>query len=437
MNLTADQKSAIALACPNATQQALIRAASNFPNNELVAQTNKYKTDIRANIQLLLTNGAGPFPEPDLADVIATSTVLHLYDGWSYLAEALKASYRGEISVARHVAYYAELRAAMSILASSGIGVFDNRHVVIDSNGTITAIPGKIPTHQMAWLALQEWGGLQSSGIMLGEEVNAFGSTLNEWLRDFQGTATFSLTGTEWITNWGLDLQQFAQDRESRNEVSYRVNYNYISPCKKPRELAPFIHDIWTNTEPGSSPFILLDQFLTRSTIERVYKAKVQAHLGQDYQDRIAKTCRNLNAELYADFLCRKTTPSEPEFLIFASKTSGVHDDFQYLEVVSRAYLLLRIASASTNYLFRQSGISLQNLEFWWKHTGTESGLWPRTTPPDSPIELWDTIDVSLEDLDDWVNSGSNDCWFEAHRDLGASINSLARIELGALWGIA
>lgn len=436
MILNANQKNVLALACPNATERALVRAASNFSNSQLIAQTNNYRTDARAKIQALLT-GQGPFVEPDLADVIATSTVLHFYDGWSYLAEALKASYRGEIGIARHVAYYAELRAAMSILAASGIGVFDNRHVVIDAGGSIVAVPGKVPTHQMAWLALQEWGGLQTSGVLLGEEINAFGSTLNEWLREFQGTATFSLTGAEWISNWGLDLQQFSQDRESRNEVSYRVNYNYVSPCKKPRELAPFIRDIWTNTEPGASPFILLDQFLVRGALEKVYKAKVQTNLGKDYLERVAKTCRNLNAGIYTDFLCRKATVSDPEFLSFASKTSGVHDDFQYLEVISRAYLLLRVASAATNYLFRRSGLSLQDLEFWWKHTGTASGLWSSVAPPDSPIELWDTIDMSLEDLNEWVSSGGNDCWFEVHKDLGASINSLARIELGALWGIA
>lgn len=90
MILNADQKNAIALACPNATERALVRAASNFPNDQLVAQANNYRTDARARIQALL-NGQGPFVEPDLADVIATSTVLHLYDGWSYLAEALKA----------------------------------------------------------------------------------------------------------------------------------------------------------------------------------------------------------------------------------------------------------------------------------------------------------------------------------------------------------
>ncbi|HBO5133741.1 TPA: hypothetical protein ACXJVA_005548 [Pseudomonas aeruginosa] len=437
MNLSTVQKNIIAMADPTAVERAISLASKNFANDEIVANSNPYKINTSDQVKTLVTTADGPYTKPELNEVIATSTILHLYDGWSYLAEALKASYRSEAGIARHLAYYAELRAAMSILAASGIGIFNNHHVILDSNDQLIAIPGKIATHQIAWLALQEWGTFHSSGVLLGNEINAFGNTLSEWTREFQGTSTFSLTGAEWVNNWGLDLNQFSQDRNSRNEVSYRVNFNYLSPSKNPSELASFISDLWTNTEPGSSSFVLLDQFLVRSALEKIYQSKVRSHLGEDYRCRIENTCKKLGAENYIDFLCRRISPDDPEIIKYAGKTSGVYDTHQYLEVISRSYLLLRIATASTRSLLRNSSISIDDISFWWTHVGTESGLWPRSTPPADPLETWDNINLSLEDFNEWIQVGNSNCWHDLHKDIGTTINSLARTELAALWGIA
>ena len=37
----------------------------------------------------------------------------------------------GDPDAARHLGYYAELRATMSILAGDGIGVFQNKHIIV------------------------------------------------------------------------------------------------------------------------------------------------------------------------------------------------------------------------------------------------------------------------------------------------------------------
>lgn len=435
--LTADQKAAILRSDPTAAERALSSASKNFQNNELVSPGNPYKTNTSAQINNLFSTSPGPHTVPELNEVIATSTILHLYDGWSYLAEALKAIYRCDAGIARHLAYYAELRASMSILAASGIGIFDKRHVILNSSDQIELIPGKTATHQMAWLALQEWGSLQSSGALLGNEINAFGNTLTEWTKEFQGTSTFSLTGADWVNNWGLDLSQFSQDRNTRNEVSYRVNFNFLSPHKNPKELSPFIHDLWTNTEPGSSSFLVLDQFLVRSALEKIYQSKVTRVLGDDFRARIETTCKKLSAQKYINFFCRVDSPNDPEIMTYAAQKSSMYDQHQYLEVISRAYLLLRIASAATRSLLRKSSVDIHDISFWWNHLGAESGLWPRSIPPEELSELWDSINVALEELNEWGSSKNNDCWHALHEKMGASINSLARTELAALWGIA
>lgn len=61
---------------------------------------------------------------------MAASVIVHCFDGWSYLGRALEAEMAGDPQTAVHLGYYAELRAAMSVLASDEIGVFRNKHAV-------------------------------------------------------------------------------------------------------------------------------------------------------------------------------------------------------------------------------------------------------------------------------------------------------------------
>ncbi len=62
-------------------------------------------------------------PTQDIIEVIAVRGPLHAIDGWSYFSRSLSALLSGDPHAARHLAYYAELRASLSILASTGIGV--------------------------------------------------------------------------------------------------------------------------------------------------------------------------------------------------------------------------------------------------------------------------------------------------------------------------
>src|ERR1700722_668599 len=81
-------------------------------NNRYSTDTiGKIKNDVRSN-RINVRN---------LSQYIVASCLLHSTDGWSYLGKAILALMRGDPHRSRHLAYYAELRAAMSILASEGI----------------------------------------------------------------------------------------------------------------------------------------------------------------------------------------------------------------------------------------------------------------------------------------------------------------------------
>ena len=70
-----------------------------------------------------------------LSEYIGISAPVHSMDGWSFLGRSIHCLSRGDPYIAVHLAYYAELRAALAILAAQGIGVFSYPHCVIDSEG--------------------------------------------------------------------------------------------------------------------------------------------------------------------------------------------------------------------------------------------------------------------------------------------------------------
>lgn len=73
----------------------------------------------------------------ELADYAAISCWGHVFDGWRYLSLAASALLQASRGKALHLAYYAELRAAMCILACSGIVTLKRRHYSITSTGEL------------------------------------------------------------------------------------------------------------------------------------------------------------------------------------------------------------------------------------------------------------------------------------------------------------
>ena len=115
-----------------------------------IGKNNKYSIDTVKKI--VAKSKAGHIQEArHLSQYIAASCVLHCADGWAYLGKAILAVLRGDPHRSRHFGYYAELRAAMSLLASEGIGVFDKKHAVIDARNSVALFTGNYGTHQFAW----------------------------------------------------------------------------------------------------------------------------------------------------------------------------------------------------------------------------------------------------------------------------------------------
>ncbi|MFJ1288414.1 hypothetical protein, partial [Acinetobacter baumannii] len=96
-------------------------------------------------------------------------------DAWDYFSCAISAVLEGNIYNAIHFAYYAELRATMSFLASEGIGVFNGINYYVDSTGKCKRFTGNIATHKFVWPALNEWSKLVANRNTLLDIVTVHG----------------------------------------------------------------------------------------------------------------------------------------------------------------------------------------------------------------------------------------------------------------------
>src|ERR1041384_1077116 len=156
----------------------------------------------------------------EMADYLALSTCCHALDGWRYLSQASVALMTGARSQAVHLAYYAELRAALSILASSGIGILNSKHFSLDSNGNVNWFAGN--THGTAWQCLTEWSHQPDQARKLMTCFQALGLSASEWAEACSATGSLDAIAQNWLGHWSIGLSKAGHDRLLRNEASYR-----------------------------------------------------------------------------------------------------------------------------------------------------------------------------------------------------------------------
>ncbi|NJN92456.1 MAG: hypothetical protein HC878_20240 [Leptolyngbyaceae cyanobacterium SL_5_14] len=446
-NLGPNQKTILARSSDLITQTSFQNLQSYFSSSEWLDINNRYRVDTVKNLEDDIANGT--INCSDLVEYIAASAPLHCSDGWSFLGRALESHARGDRDCSRHFAYYAELRAAMSLLATNGIGIFDKRHIVVDSLSQCPHINGS--THSMAWDCLEEWAdlNLSSSNFLVAELIQVNGKTLNDWLSAFSPVSTPQLSNLitkKWLETWGLDLRRLGKDRDFRNESSYRPNRLNRVPKINILTASDFVCEFWKLYEPsGQALFDSLDKHILRLSLEMWYESasgqKVTDDL-TDFESKIFSMLKNLGIsgpleKAFRDFLMRRNEPSDPSIIDQARQTATATDPMHHLQVISRAALLLRIATAACSYLIKSSNLNPYDLQFWYDELGEERGIWESGKAPDDLIDLWEDISDSIKEIEDWKNSTSSasvSCakW---RRECAFPISVLGGCELIAMWG--
>jgi hypothetical protein len=191
-----------------------------FKRATWIGKTNHYAPDVVARLKAALPTT--PKRKRNLAQYIAASVALHSNDGWSYLGRSVACLLAGDAHRALHLAYYAELRASMSLLASAGIGIFNTRHFIVPTANSTTNLRFTQGTHLIAWLALKQWSQQAASGALFAQLIRPEGRTLDQWFQPQGGASTLAPQAKSWFMQWGMDLDLATKDRDARNESSYR-----------------------------------------------------------------------------------------------------------------------------------------------------------------------------------------------------------------------
>lgn len=426
---------------------AMIRlGSSEFPSDRWLGRGNRYGDSVLSKIRTDTGSSSKSLSDADIADYVAASAPLHCADGWSFLGGAVAAHSRGDSDGARHLAYYAELRAAMSTLACFGVGIFDDRHIVVHADGTVSWLRSK-QTHVMTWLAFERWARLPRTASVLGELFRPQSIAIDEWVTAMTGGSAWQPVASKWLQSWGLDLSLFESDRSARNESSYRPTRLAGRRSLDVPATVAFLRDLWLAFEPTASTFAQLDLHLLRKSLESVFEGihdsppRKMPEEWQEAVDRVldANTEEGALRDALRAFLLRTDGSRDISLLRHAARGGTPNQPDHHLRVMSRAALLLRVASGCCARLFFKAGVTAADINFWWELFGDDRGLWVPRSAPTPLTTLWADIEAALDDIDDITSAdASTTASFRQFLDACAlQIVVLSSCERIGLWSLA
>jgi hypothetical protein len=426
-------------------EQTLLGLHRFMKNESWVGQRNRYSIDTIAKLKLESTPGRLQRPR-QLSEYIAASCLLHCSDGWSYLGRAISSLLRGDPHRALHLAYYAELKAATSLLATEGIGIFHNRHFAITGSNLASALHTRSGTHEFAWDCLEFWAGQASSGSLFAQLVRPYGISLENWFAPVGGAIVFAPQAQAWFQQWGMDLRILADDRKARNTSSYQPDGVPKTWVIDAHSTVNFVRNLWEALEPSPMcRFEIIDQHILRLSLESAFygrhgirPSKAVARFTQFAKQVVGhQGLAPLIEQQWLAFMTRKVTPKTHDIFKFSEQSSQGNNDAHFA-VISRAVLLLRSASGSTMRLFQAAGHSVQSFAFWWEAVGHARGLWDGTRDADLQ-DLWIDIREFLTDVEAFQDRHmpQDQTLYRLCSEMGHAVVGLSSCERVGLWGMA
>ena len=384
-----------------------------------------------------------------MAEYVALSAIQHAFDGWAYWGRAVAAEVSGDSNIASHLGYYAELRAAKAILASEGIGLSSNRVAVVDGSRRCDVKREQGSSHQLLWQVIEAWSNGNADGVVFGL-LKPFGHSIADWLQHFPGS--YRPVAEDWLRAWGLDLQALATDGSRRNVASYDPSGFPLTMREKSATTLDHLTRLWQSCEPtGTGVSLTLDRLVLRATLETVFRTshpygRSAKQAPKQYREKVRHAVESLalggpsrlgranRQEAILSFLDPREVPEGMDIFEIARRTSDARTKTHVSEVLSRAVLLLRLATACAHDLLTEFGSDPRAVtKFWWDSRHVRRGLWPSGHTLDSFSDLWDEADEALDTLRQQQNGIST---FKLRSlDCASSIATLATAERIFLWG--
>jgi len=374
--------------------------------------------------------------------VLAATAPSHCIDGWTFFSRALSALLSGDAHSTRHLAYYAQLRAALSLLHCHGVGIFNRVNLIADESGNLSQFGATNPnkrgqgTHQAAWKALRAWsdqltGSTEFLSAMKFQEVSLLDCF--EAVNPSTATSAVPLVSRV-IREWGVDLKRCAKDLESRNISSYCAHALNPAPSEMSARL-DLVLSIWRSLEPdGIGGFADLDRHLLRKFLLLLEKENCEATLRENiWEGAYQRLDGRIKSYISRDFLERLEEPDDlPVFRHASEAKSG-----DVFGMISRALLLLRLATGAVRSAILDAwpDSDTSDLREWFSSVGVDRGFWLPDDPPEHIESLWVSISLALDALDQYASmeSYSQLSFFDF---LGDQFACLSQAERACMWGV-
>lgn len=308
-----------------------------------------------------------PVTEPKTTPAaLAVDALVHLTEGWRFLSAALSSILSNAPAQAVHFAYYAELRAAMSLLSSHGMRVNNQDNSYLERGGTSKAPSWQtMRTHTVVWKLWEAWATTPAAEALLLGQLKILPSVTIGDLKASVGRIAANPT----LTRWALDLAM-GNEHTARNQASYETP-TARTPLQ-PMQVSDFefVRDLWALAEPTGFG-LRFEQELVRYL--------VNAELN-DAAVAIDEASRTAWRQRLVEDLERTTgTPRATLEAFFNSGASPSHifqlafdSDVKPVNMIARAFFLLRLATLMPNSALASHPATLAKewLKDWLEHAG-------------------------------------------------------------------
>ena len=179
---------------------------------------------------------------------LAARQMEHCLEAWNFLSQATWSLLNSQDNQAVHMSYYAEVRAAGSLLAATGIAQKGTPSYFLRNNGTRARFTN--PTHQLIREIWPTWTEREDAREAFEKLRIAPSITLKDVI---EALNLSSNSTTNALKNWGFELTNIDNDHKARNDASYNAQYIYGSiPLIDDKEHTELVHLIWQHLAPAA-----------------------------------------------------------------------------------------------------------------------------------------------------------------------------------------
>lgn len=411
-----------------------------------------------------------PVADPDqrvLAQYLAIAVSWHSLEGWRYLSQAANALLCGARQAAIHLAYYAELRAARSILAGSGICIRNEFHFGLDPSGEVLTFGAlrstgavavdctiraavtsaiyrlchrlwnttdrsqdasqekSIGTHLAASKALRAWARAAANGARVADALCGLRYRNIDWVTACQVAPMRDVIVANWLKDWSMDLSKLDSDKRRRNVASYGVSLSKsdLDPLRESEiRFVRSLNEACLSIGMGDVDALdiaLLRDFVVKSA-EVVARSEGRPWHGN--QEDLRGVWLSLTTQLTR---LGGIGEEEAEESVNSIRDAGSGASWDVIKaannyngdasgVLARAFLLLRLATALQLAQWQEMSLRSPLGVLNWpeellRHYAVHTHL---GTPGINRADLRDLEEDQaevLEELDDWLDSGPFD----------------------------